>query len=318
MFWRLSRLMRDIRPEIVHTHNYVLRYFLPAAGWGRQPIIVHTIHNVADKEVDRPGVWLQRLAFRRRVRPVAIGEEVEASFDRVYGLPRPAVIPYGIDVERYAGGAAARESWRRRNGFGPADLLFVCVARFFPQKNHKTLIDAFASGPGRLPDTRLLLAGDGYLRPAVERQVQEAGLSDRVRFLGRREDIPDLLAASDVFVLASLWEGNPLSVMEAMAAGLPAVVTAVGGVPELVESGRQGWVVPPSGCGALSAAMMRLAENASLRRSMGAAAAARAHARFGQEQMVKTYESLYEELLYGASAGKNDVRAAARNGVLHG
>lgn len=105
---------------------------------------------------------------------------------------------------------------------------------------------------------------------------------------------------------------NPLSVMEAMAAGLPAVVTAVGGVPELIETGRQGWVVPPSDCGAFGAALMQLAENGSMRGSMGAAAVARARSKFGQERMVQSYESLYEDLLWRrARAGKNHASALA-------
>jgi glycosyltransferase involved in cell wall biosynthesis len=134
-------------------------------------------------------------------------------------------------VAHYAGAAANRDRWRAQNGFSAADLLFVCVARLYVQKNHKTLVEAFASGLATVAGAKLLLAGDGHLRNEVEAQVQALGLANRVHFLGRRDDIPELLAACDIFSLASLWEGNPLSVMEAMAAGLPCVVTAVGGVP---------------------------------------------------------------------------------------
>jgi glycosyltransferase involved in cell wall biosynthesis len=304
MFYRLSALFGRLRPDVVHTHNYVLRYVLPAA-WGRRiPVIVHTIHNVADREVDRAGVWLQQRAFRKRVQPVVIAAEAAASFERVYNTPAPPLIMNGIPVARYARDQKRRDAWRAREGFSAADLLSVCVARFYPQKNHRTLIDAFAQGPARLPNSRLLLAGDGDGRPAVEQQVRELGLADRVHFLGRREDVADLLAASDIFALASLWEGNPLSVMEAMAAGLAPVVTAVGGVPELVRSGFQGLVVPPGDAGALADAWLRLATNSEERAEMARSAAAHALETFDEAHMVETYEKLYDRLLDTAFAGR--------------
>jgi glycosyltransferase involved in cell wall biosynthesis len=297
MFSRVSKLIRELRPHIVHTHNYVLRYALPPAMRHRVPAIVHTIHNVADREVDRAGMWLQKRAFRRRVTPVAIAGEAAASFERVYGLARPRLIMNGIDVERYAAAAMTRDAWRKAEGFRPDDLLFACIARYFPQKNHKALIEAFAAGPARMPNAYLLLAGDGPLEAELEAEARSAGLAGRVRLLGRRDDIPELLAACDVFTLASLWEGNPLSVMEAMAAGRPVVVTAVGGMPELAESGKHGFVVPAGDVPALKSAMMRLAGEGITRRWMGLAAAAHARRNFDHRLMVRAYESLYGELV---------------------
>lgn len=303
MFYRIWRVLKEVQPDVVHTHNYVLRYVLPAALLVDVPVIVHTIHNVADHEVDRAGEWLQNLTFDRYVQPVVIADEAANSFERVYGRPSPPLIRNGIAVSRYAAAGASRDAWRKREGFDASDLLFVCVARFYPQKNHKTLIEAFASGPARLQNAKLLLAGDGHLRDEVEAQVQSLGIADRVHFLGRRDDIPELLGACDVFALASLWEGNPLSVMEAMAAGLPCCVTAAGGVPELVANGKQGFVVKPGDAEALSFAMQRLAVNSALRGELGTAAAHRAEAEFDHKQMVEAYESLYDELLSGTAEG---------------
>jgi glycosyltransferase involved in cell wall biosynthesis len=298
MFHRLSAVFRKFQPHVIHTHNYVLRYVVPAAILHNPPAIVHTIHNVADREVDRVGVWLQRKTFGGRVHPVVIAEEGAASFARVYeGFGQPPLIRNGIKVARYAAASARREAWRTRNGFSTTDLLFVCVARYFAQKNHQTLIEAFAAGPAKIANTKLLLAGDGHLREQVETQVRAAGIEHQVHFLGRREDVPELLGASDVFALASLWEGNPLSVMEAMAAGLPCVVTAVGGVPELVADRKQGFVVPPGDAAALSAAMQCLANDSAMRQAMGIAAALRAETEFDDRHMVEAYESLYDELL---------------------
>jgi glycosyltransferase involved in cell wall biosynthesis len=295
MFPRLTKLFRQLRPHVLHTHNYVLRYTLPASAGAGVQAMVHTIHNVADREVDRLGTWLQKLAFRGLVHPVAIAEEVSSSYERVYRLPRPVLIPNGIDVNEFAGQRHARASIRRELGYGENDLLFLCAARFFPQKNHRTLLEAFAASHAQ--NAHLLLAGDGTLQGELEQQVRTLGLADRVRFLGRRDDVPALLSASDAFVLASLWEGNPLSVMEAMAAGLPVAVTGVGGVPELVVNEHSGLVVSPNDAAALTRAMDRLAADAGLRARLGANAAARAHALFDHREMVRSYEALYETLL---------------------
>jgi len=298
MFHRIFRVLRKFRPDVVHTHNYVLRYVLPPALLYNPQAVVHTIHNIADREVDRVGVWLQRNSFGRRVQPVVIAEEGAASFERVYpGFAPPPLIRNGIAVARYADAGANREEWRRRHGFSVDDLLFVCVARYYPQKNHQTLLEAFAQGPARNPHAKLLLAGDGHLREQVEAQVRALGLSAQVQLLGRRDDIPQLLAASDVFALASLWEGNPLSVMEAMAAGLPVVVTAVGGVPELVADQKQGLVVPAGDAAAFSTALLHMATDPAMRRAMGIAAAKRALTEFHDRNMVEAYESLYDALL---------------------
>ena len=309
MFKRFGQVLRETAPDVVHTHNYVLRYTLPPSLMQRVPVQVHTIHNVAQREVDFAGRMLQYWAFRGRVHPVAIAEEVVQTFRKVYGLPRPALIPNGIGVEDFSMPSRTRDEWRQREGFESTDLLFVCVARLFAQKNHKTLLEAFASGPASLPNAKLLLAGDGDLQTALEAQACELRIRDKVRFLGRRQDIPAMLAACDVFVLASLWEGNPLSVMEAMAAGRPSVVTSVGGVPELLEDGKHGFAVDAGNSPAFAAAMMQLAQHSSMRRVMGAAASARARERFDHKHMVRAYESLYEKLL------PRPVRQGATSGV---
>jgi glycosyltransferase involved in cell wall biosynthesis len=136
------------------------------------------------------------------------------------------------------------------------------------------------------------------LRSELERQISASGLQERVHLLGRRSDVPEILNAADVFVLSSDYEGNPLSVMEAMAAGKPMICTAVGGVPELVEDGC-GLLVPPLDAEALSEAMNLLLENPSARKSMGEKSARRAVERFDLRVMTEAYEDLYKELVAG-------------------
>ncbi len=304
MIPRLARLLRRTQPEIVHTHNYVLRYVLPAAALAGSPPIIHTVHNLADRETDRLGLWIQRRAFRRRVQPVAISEECAASFERVYGRPAP-VIRNGITVEKYQHPIVPRSEWRRLHGFAMQDLLVTCVARFEPQKDHRTLMEAFARLAREVPAAKLVLAGSGRLQDAARRQVRELGLERRVFFLGQRGDIADILGASDIFALASLWEGNPLSVMEAMAAGLPIAATRVGAVPELAEDGRHGLLAAPGDAAGLAESMLGLARHAGRRRQFGRAAAERARGCFDHRGMVAAYEDLYRQAL-GAPAEEGE------------
>jgi glycosyltransferase involved in cell wall biosynthesis len=299
MFTRIGGALRRFRPDVVHTHLQTLRYALLPMLYRGVPAMVHTVHNLAEREVDRPSIWLHRLAFRRGVVPVAIGQEVAASISRVYGIRGFPSINYGIPVEVYGRPREAREVWRRRQGFAPEDTIFVCVAQFRPQKNHRLLLEAFAKGAAAHPRVHLLLVGWGSQETQLRKQVEALGLRRRVHFMGLRTDIPEVLAASDVFVLSSDWEGNPLAVMEAMSAGKPVISTSVGGVPELIKNGSSGLLVPQANSEAFARAVNRLATNPQMRKAMGTVAAKCATERFSVETMTEAYEELYEAMLAG-------------------
>jgi glycosyltransferase involved in cell wall biosynthesis len=270
MYPRLKRVLREYRPDVVHTHSYVMRYVLPVA----RARLVHTVHNIAEREVDALGRLVHRIAWRAGAVPVAVSEEVARSFQRVYRF-EPKVIPNGIDTAAYVR-PGARESWRAAHGFGERDRIVVSVARLDPQKNPRGLVEAFA----RVPDAHLVLAGAGSL-----------GMEPppRVHLLGVVEDVPELLAAADAFALASDWEGQPVSILEAMAAGLPVAATAVGGVPEVVEHGVTGLLVPKGGMCALGDAIATVLHAP----EMGDAGRRRA-ARFDIARMVEAYAAVFE------------------------
>jgi glycosyltransferase involved in cell wall biosynthesis len=298
---RVARTMEQFRPHVVHTHTYALRYALPYMLYRRVQAMVHTVHNLAEREIGWYGRWVHRLAFRRGVLPVAIASEVADSIHRVYGIDSPPLIPNGIQLETFRKPSIDREGWRNQEGFAPTDVLFVCVAWLRPQKNPALLLEAFRRGPASDPRAHLLIAGtgdeqSGSLKSELERQIGAWGLRERVHLLGLRSDVPDLLNAADVFVLSSDYEGNPLAVMEAMAAGKPMICTAVGGVPELVEDGC-GLLVPPRDAQALSEAMSHMLENPSARMSMGEKSARRAVERFDLRAMTQAYEDLYRSLI---------------------
>lgn len=297
MFGRLRRVIREFRPTVLHTHSYVLRYSLPASLATPRAVMVHTVHNLAARETDFSGQLLHRAVFGRSVAAVAVGEQVRQSYREWYSAEPEATIRNGIETAAFHL-PAARQQWRAAHGFRHDDLLVVSVGRLDPQKNPLLLIEAFAQVFRDDARGQLLLLGDGSLRTAAMRQAVELGVEERVHFLGVRADVAQVLAAGDIFALASDWEGTPLAVMEAMAGGLPVVATAVGGVPELVVAGESGVLTPAGDARALADALSRLAGDTALRRAMSEAALARAE-QFSVDKMVSEYAALFERLAGG-------------------
>jgi glycosyltransferase involved in cell wall biosynthesis len=297
---KLDALFRQYRPAVVHTHLLALNYAYPLMLRYRTPARVYTVHNLAKKDMGlRTAPMVRALAFRYRIGgvvPVAIAEEVRATIQQLYGYPDPPLIPNGIPTDEYAPNPDTRAQWRQAHGIEPRATVVTHIGRFAVQKNHALLVEAFAQVRSDAP-LYLLLVGGGELENAVREQVAALGLQERVRFLGVRADVADILRASDVFVLSSRWEGNPMSVMEAMAAGLPVVSTAVGGVPELVQEGATGLLVPSEDTGALACALQALVDDPARRQAMGAAARQHAIAHFDIRHTVRGYEQLYESLL---------------------
>jgi glycosyltransferase involved in cell wall biosynthesis len=184
----------------------------------------------------------------------------------------------------------------------PADrLVFGVVATLQQKKGHRGLLEAFAQSPA-LAGAQLMLIGDGPLRGDLERQARDSGIGERVTFCGTRRDLGNVLSAMDVFVLPSLWEGLPLALELAMGAGLPVVASALAGIPEVIDDGRTGLLVPAGDVGALGRAMTRLAASAAERSRLGAAAREAVIDRFGADAYVSSVTTLYEQFLAGAAA----------------
>ena len=312
MYAKVDHILRDLRPQVVHTHLGVLRYALPSMLYRRIPAMVHTVHNLAEQEVEWLGRCVHRAAFKSGVVPVAIAQEVADSLRNVYGISGFPLIPQGISTETYRQPRVDSDTWRRQEGFAPEAVLFVCVARLALQKNHVLLLRAFAQGSASDPRAHLVLVGGGKLGPELEQEADALGLGGRVRFLGTRSDVPEILGAADIFVLSSDYEGSPLSIMEAMAAGKPVISTAVGGVSELVENGRSGLLVPRGNLTALAEAMNSLVENHKAREAMGRASLKLATERFDARIMTRAYEELYDKMV--RSAYGNRRQPGALNG----
>lgn len=287
----VSRHLRNFDPEIIHTHQHVLPYvlFYAMRQHGRVRV-VHTVHTLAEHELPLFHRWLYRCGYRRGVSPVAIAREVARSIQAVYGGDPPIVIPNGIPIPSHGRSIELSNETARR---------FVMVARMSPPKDHPTLLRAFARVRANIPDVELYLIGDGADRGTLGNLVAELGLDGSVHFLGFRADVQDLLETMDVFVLASRWEGNPLSVMEAMAAGLPVIASSVGGVPELVTDGVNGFLVPASDVGSLQVRLEQLAIVPGLHLEMGRRAREKAVANFSVKVMADGYLKHYARLLDG-------------------
>ena len=300
--WRMAREIRTRRVEVLHAHQYTPFFYAALAGVLSRaaPRLILTEHGRHYPDIVSP---LRRAANRILFDRLADAVNACCAFSaralcRVDGFAggRIEVIENGIDLERY-GRAADRSALRRRLGLDPDRLYVAAVARFHPVKDHASLLTAFATVAMARRDTDLLLVGDGPLRPALEKQVRDLGLVERVRFLGVRSDVPDLLRVADAFALTSLSEAASLTLLEAMASELPVVVTAVGGNPEIVRDGREGLLVPRGDTSAIAAALLSLLNDPSARGRMGKAGRERVRERYRLEQTVGAYWNLYQRLI---------------------
>jgi glycosyltransferase involved in cell wall biosynthesis len=307
------RLWKQLRwAEIVHSH--LLKADMATAPLAvlaaRRRGLVSGKHN--DEQVlKRPLVSLVHGVIGRLPRrTIALSDHVARFIEQHGRVPRARIerVYYGIDdaaFERAAADGRARLAQLRASlGFGADDVVFTCVARFAAQKAHDVLLRAFAearaSGDAVAPRLRLLLVGDdpfGDGRVRMEALAGELGLGGACVFAGIRRDVAALLGASDVFTMASLWEGLGLVFLEAMAAGLPVLSTRVSAIPEVVVDGATGRLVPAGEVEPLAAALLELARDPALRARMGESGRARVREHFGLARMHEETLALYARLL---------------------
>jgi glycosyltransferase involved in cell wall biosynthesis len=268
---------------------YANIFALPAAAAAGVP---HRIGSRRELNPDKSAgqIVLQRAAYVFAHRVVANSQAAAARL-RSEGVParRVAVVPNGIDLARFV--APVRNRPIRR---------LLTVAAFRPEKAHDVLVAAAAEALSAVPGLTLTLAGDGPTRNDVEGHVRRLGLGHRVRFVPHTDDVPAMLASHDAFVLPSRSEAFPNALVEAMAMALPVVATEVGGVPELVEHGRNGILVPPDRADALARAIVELVRRPAFALAMGRVARTDVAARYSLDRMVSAFEALY---LSGLAAG---------------
>jgi glycosyltransferase involved in cell wall biosynthesis len=277
--------------DVVHAHSSKAGFLarLACGVRGRGSRCVFTPHGWSFWAVDGAEralyLRLERMAARWCRAIVALSED-ERQAGLAAGVGSPAVyrvIPNGVDLQRFAANPA------------PVAGRIVMVGRFAAPKRHDLVVRAFAELRRQHPGAELHLVGDGPLRGETDELAVRLGLRDAVRFLGSRDDVPDLLASAAIVVLASDYEALPLSVIEAMAAGVPVVATRTGGIRELVADGTTGVLVDTGDVRALAAGLGALLDDPDRARTLGARARADARQRFSRERMVAALLALYDE-----------------------
>lgn len=289
---RLRALVRDGHYDVVHMHSpYVAGLARPALRALRgRPRLVYTLHNRVD-------------SFRAPTRTLELATmalddvDVAVSNDAAASLPprlrrRTEVIHHGVDPAPLAVAAARRDATRAALGVAASDVLVVTVANLRATKDLPTLLRAAATVVSSAPEVRVALVGQGPLEGDLRALHDRLGLDERVVLLGGRDDVPALLAAADVFTLSSRYEGLPLALLEALSAGLPVVATRVGGIPEAVTDGVEGFLVPPADATALAAALLALVRDPARRAEMSAHARTRG-ASFDLAHAVAALEARY-------------------------
>jgi len=298
---RLWRLLRRERFDLLHTHSSKAGVVgrLVAAAAGTPPRVIHHVHGWSFNETQPPAVRrtfiaLERLAARPGFLLLSCSRATDEQGRRA-GIGRDAdrrVVVNGVDRRAHLRWRD-RDAIRRRLGLGRRAVLFLQLGNLKPQKDPLTFARASCRIAPRLRSAHFWIAGDGPLRQQVEQIAAASALTDRLRVLGWRRDVDELLAAADVMVLSSRFEGLPMAVLRAMAAGLPVVATAVDGTPEAVDHGRTGLLVAPGDREALAAAMLALGGDPRLRGRMGRAARSRSAA-FGARRVAEQTLRLYQ------------------------
>lgn len=290
----ISRI-KIFRPDIIHSHLDLSHLLGLLAKYSLGCKLILHIHGLGVVPVSRmlnrskmQLFWNAVARFYRYCdRAIAIcGFQIP--FLEQVGIDRSKIVlvPNGINVDDSVPALVCNN----------ADFRFVSVARFYPEKRHDLLLESFRRLVALHPHARLILVGDGPLRTEAEMQAQRLGISDRVDFLGVRRDVPDILAKSDCFILNSQWELHPITILEAMRAGLPVIASKVGGIPDTVTNDVTGLLVVPGDVADLSNAMRKMIENTETTKAMGREGRRVVLDRFSNEKVARYLEAEYKRL----------------------
>lgn len=258
---KLRDFLGNYSPDIINMHLSCLPIYLLAMGFRKKSWrIVQTIHNLYKKDASLLGRFLRRpLIANDMISFIGISPLISSDIQKNEPQARCHTICNGINLPSI-----------NEKLFVEKKFDIICVARFFPQKNHELLFSALSLIKKKMPNVRLLLLGDGVLRQKLKDTVRELGLNDNVIFAGCKSDVYPYLCQSKVFALTSDFEGNPISILEAMVVGLPIVASFVGGIPDIVEDGRNGFLFPPGDAEKCAKNLLRLLSNPRLSNDISA------------------------------------------------
>lgn len=309
--FRLAAFFREHRVQIVHAHQYTpfFQSLLARLAYRWPPVVFteHGRHYPDSRSVKR--VAVNRALLRSDDRLIGVGESVRRALVDNEGLPsqRTETIYNGVPLENFLtvnGDDKLKQIVRTELGIGANEFAIIQVARLNALKDHATAIRTLKRLNDNDVPARLILIGDGEERHQLEQMVAEQQLSKAVVFLGARSDIPRLLAAGDAFLLSSISEGIPLTLIEAMGAGIPIVSTDVGGIPEVIEHGKSGLLAPARDDEQLASHLRTLWQNPKQRTELADNGCQRAIENFSLNHMHQQYVDVYESLLKQPSTSR--------------
>ncbi|MCC6653408.1 MAG: glycosyltransferase family 4 protein [Candidatus Eisenbacteria bacterium] len=311
--------LRRLRPALLHVHHVwpaADRYLCMLARAAGVPHVVVTEHIVGQSHSPSQRA-LKRDELVRADAVTAVCGAVADTLVRDYGVGRDRVrvVPNGAEVPGEEAEAAVAREWRERFHASLIRPLWTVAGRLEEQKGHAVLLDALAELWKRGLDYTLAVAGDGSLRAPLEQRARELGIEKKIRFLGALDDVGPLLAASDAVLLPSLWEGLPLILLEAMARSRPVIASEVGGVPELVEHGVNGHLVPPRDVAALADALELFHRKTDRAARMGRAGGELVRRDYTWQAVSNGFEAVYDDVLGLATFTPSDGREGARRGA---
>lgn len=301
----LYRLFRRMRPAIVHLHLFKARALGTVAGrLAGVPVLVETFHGTVLSHyygpvVTRILVAVERWIARSMAGVLVVSGQVASEIERL-GIARPdqiAVVPLGLELDRFVRASHGPGVLRRQLGIARETPVIGVVGRLVPIKGLQYFVDAAAEVIRAVPETVCVVIGDGTERAKLERLVAIRGVAGQVRFLGWRRDLEQIYPDVDVIVLSSLHEGTPAAIIEAMAARRAVVATRVGGLPDVIDDGRTGILVPPRDAQAIASAVVSLLRDPARRRVMGEEAQRAVYPRFAVSRLVEEMREFYIRLL---------------------
>ena len=306
--WRLYHLIHRERPDVVHTHKAKAGALGRLAAWlAGVPVIVHTFHGHVLSGYFSPFktrlvILAERMLSRLTDRILVLSEEQRRDICeryRVAPAEKVRIVPLGFELAAFSERAVSCEEARRKLGIEAGVPLVGIVGRLVPIKNHRLFLEAAQLVLREMPSAQFVVVGDGELRQALEEQARALGIREHVRFTRWLAPMEQVYPAFDVLALTSRNEGTPVTLIEAMACGVPVVATRVGGVPDLLDHGRYGTLVPPGDAAAFAAALVSTLRDAASAREKAALARGHVVTKYDIGRLVNDLEAVYRDVLAG-------------------
>ena len=286
---KVHQILKEEKPDVIHSHLNVIKYVALSGFCTKKTANIHTIHNVAYLDATGLDKLLNKILFKWfNVVPVALSEKIQKTITEYYKI-NPSKLPIvlnGADLSK----CVDKTDYK----FGEL-IKLIHVGRFTDQKNHIEMLKAFEEVNKKYPNTVLQLVGDGENREIIENYIYQNSLQNAVELLGLTENVFQYLNKADIFLLPSLYEGLPITLIEAMGCGLPCVTSKVGGIPDIIEDGKNGIFCEPF-CDSIASKLIEFIENEQLRKTCGINAKETAK-NFSAERMGAGYEKLYKQIL---------------------